>query len=75
MSEKELRRNISSLQRKANELRRKCVAYADSNLARKESLRQHEAFCQWLLKEGRVTKEEMRPFFKRIEDVRTRRNP
>lgn len=61
---------VESQRRRVQGLKAKATAYSKAILLRKEALRQHEAFCQWLLKEKRYTKEEMRPFFKRISEVR-----
>ena len=51
-------------------LKKRCTAYMKATKKRKEALKQYEAFCQWLLKNKRCSKQEIRQFFKRISDVK-----
>jgi len=45
------------------DLLKKCACYQKFNDDRKEQLRRVEDFTQMLLKEGRITKEELRKYF------------
>jgi hypothetical protein len=65
-----LRHENGMKQRKINQLKERATSYRKAVELRKLQLTQYARFCDWLLKEVRATKEEMRLFIKRKKDVR-----
>ena len=52
----------SSLQKQINRLRKYCVNLTDSNTLRKRHIQQFDSFIKKLLKEKRITKDELSSF-------------
>lgn len=67
--EKELRHNISELQKKLNDLRREANHFNKANQRRLFEKKCYEELISKLKKEGRITNEELKMFLKRKKEA------
>ena len=56
--------------KRIRQLKKRCTEYRINNDLRKYELNQWEKLSQKLLSEGRITKEELKEYFKRKKDVK-----
>ena len=62
-------KGMSSLQKDINRLKKRCKDLNDSNILKKHQIRQFDTFIKILLKNERITKDEISQFMEKKNDI------